>query len=413
MTAERETRIVIVGAGQAGGCAAEALRKAGHCGPITLLGAEVHAPYERPPLSKTMLTDAEPHAPFMRAEGYWSELDVQLLTGKPAVACDIKMRRMVLQGGDEIPFDKLLFATGTTPRRLPLIERSGLPTFYVRTLEDSQALRSALKPNTRVALVGGGVIGLEVAASATRLGCQVTVIEALDRLLARALPEAVSNYLIGLHESHGVKFRLGVSVQSADVNGLVLSDGSRVDADVVVIGIGVAPCTELAKSIGAGSDEGIPVDAYGATAVADAFATGDVALQFSRWHGRKLRIESWANAQNQSISVASNMIGQKNEYTAVPWFWSDQYDLNLQIVGDGSGQKIDNVIVVRSHGEGRFATFSLRDGVLVGATTVNSPKDMSALRKLVAASAQIAPDDLENPAFDLRRAPMRSEVMSK
>ena len=408
MPTELETRIVIVGAGQAGGCAAEALRKAGHRGAITLLGAEPHAPYERPPLSKAMLTDAEPQAPFMRGEGYWSELDVQLLTGKPAVACDIKARRIVLPGSEELPFDKLLFATGTTPRRLPLIERSGLPTFYVRTLEDSQALRSVLKPKVRVALVGGGVIGLEVAASAIKRGCQVIVIEALDRLLARALPEAVSDYLIGLHESHGVKFRLGVSVQSADANGLVLSDGSRVEADVVVVGIGVAPCNELAKSIGAGNDDGIPVDAYGATSVADVFATGDVAIQFSRWHGRKLRIESWANAQNQSISVASNMIGEKIEYTTVPWFWSDQYDLNLQIVGDATG----DTIVVRSHGEGRFTTFSLRDGVLVGAATVNSPKDMSALRKLVAAFAQIAAEDLENPAFDLRRAPLRPEAVA-
>lgn len=410
MTAELEPRIVIIGAGQAGGCAAEALRKGGHRGAITLLGAEPHAPYERPPLSKAMLTDAEPQAPFMRAEDYWSELDVRLLTGKPAVACDMQARRVVLQGDGELAFDKLLFATGAAPRRLPLIECSGLLTFYLRTLEDSQALRSALKPQVRVALVGGGVICLEVAASAVKLGCRVTVVEVLDRLLVRALPEAVSNYLVALHENRGVQFRLGVSVQAADANGLLLSDGSRVDADVVVVGIGTAPCTELAKSIGAGSDDGIPVDAFGATSVADVFAAGDVAVQFSRWHDRKLRIESWANAQNQSIAVASNMIGQSNEYTAAPWFWSDQYDLNLQIVGDATG----DTIVVRSHGEaGRFTTFSLRDGALVGAATVNCPKEMSALRKLVAAFARISPANLQDPAFDLRRAPLQPEVVNQ
>lgn len=401
MPTEFETRIVIVGAGQAGGCAAEALRKGGHRGVITLLGAEPHAPYERPPLSKAMLTDAEPQSPFMRAEDYWSELDVQLLAGKPAVACDIKARRVVLQGGDEISFDKLLFATGAIPRRLALVERSGLPTFYLRTLEDSQALRSALKPNTRVALVGGGVIGLEVAASAIKLGSQVTVIEALDRLLVRALPEAVSNYLVALHESRGVKFRLGVSVQAADASGLVLSDGSRVEADMVVVGIGTAPCTELAKSIGAGSDDGITVDACGATSVTDVFAAGDVAIQFSRWHGRRLRIESWANAQNHAIAIASNMMSQRIEYTAAPWFWSDQYDMHLQVVGDATG----DTIVVRSLGdEGRFATFSLRDGALVGGATVRCPKDMAAIRRLVAVCAHVNPEDLENPAFDLRRA---------
>jgi p-cumate 2,3-dioxygenase ferredoxin reductase subunit len=413
MDAELDTRIAIIGAGQAGGSAAEALRKGGHRGAITLIGVEAHAPYERPPLSKAMLTEAEPQAPFLRAEGYWSELDVRLLTGKTAVACDIKTRNITVTGSGQIPFDKLLFATGTVPRRLPLIEQSGLPTFYVRTLEDSAALRAALTPGKRVVLIGGGVIGLEVAASATKLGCKVTVVEALHRLLARALPDAVSDYLVALHGSHGVEFRFDVSVQSANAKGLVLSDGSRLEADLVVVGIGVQPCVELAKAIGAGNDEGIPVDVFGATFIPDVFATGDVAIQFSRWHGRSLRIESWANAQNQSIAVAANMLGQKTEYNAVPWFWSDQYDLNLQVVGDASGHQAGDKVVVRNHVEGRFTTFNLRDGALVGAATVNSPKDMSALRKLVAALAHISPEDLQNPAVDLRRAPQQTPVAAK
>lgn len=392
--------IIIAGAGQAGARAAEAMRAAGFTGLVTLIGSEPHLPYERPQLSKQCLLDPGASVTFIKAATAWTDLSVDLLLGAEVSDFDPVARLVTLGDGRVLPCDRLLIATGTRPRRLPALEGGPLPLRYLRTIKDAAAIRAAIDAKSRLAIIGGGVIGLEAAAAAAKGGCAVTVVEAAPGLLTRALPKLASDFLRAQHERHGVEFRVGLTPTGIDAAGVILADGGRISADVVIIGIGVEPETTLAARLGLDAKDGIKVDDRGQTAIREVYAAGDVALQFSPWHARWMRIETWANAQDQAANAARNMIGQDSVYAAPPWFWTDQYDINLQVVGD----PVTTDPILRGDPEsGRFTLIAQRGDRITGAVVVNTPRDMAALRRLVASGAEVPRADLENPAVDLRR----------
>lgn len=396
-----KTRVVIVGAGQAGGRAAEALRAAGHSGPITLVGEEAHLPYERPQLSKAILLDSEPNPAFIRSSGDWAGLDVTLSTSSRAVAADIDRREIGLKDGRTFPFDQLLLATGTRLRRMAELEGTALPVSYLRCMDDALALRSALQPGKKVVLVGGGVIGLEVASAAIARGCDVAVLEKAETVLPQIGSPALSRYAQALHAAKGVKIMCGITIKRAAATGIELDDGTVVPADMALVGIGVEASVDLAQQLGLETRHGIKVSTSGATAIDGVHAAGDVTEQWSRCHDRWMRLENWANAQNQAIATAKNMAGEATIYDAPPWFWSDQYDANIQIVGHPGG---GDEIVRGDVANGRFTTLSIRDGEVVGGIAVNSARDMSVLRRLVASRKTVRRTDLENPQFELKRS---------
>jgi p-cumate 2,3-dioxygenase ferredoxin reductase subunit len=397
--------IVIAGAGQAGGRAAEALRAKGFQGAITMLGDEPHPPYERPQLSKEMLHAPDTPVTYIKQAGDWHELlKVRLETGAAVIDGDADRRTVSTADGRSFGFDRLLVATGTRPRRLAGIENCGLEVQYLRNVEDALRFRKSIQDKSRIVIVGGGVIGLEAACAAAKNGCRVTVIESAQRLLARAFPAIVSDLVAARHRSHGVDFIFGASVSGATADGVKLGDGREIAADLVLVGIGVEPVAMIAERLGLAFAGGIAVDACGRTAAPDVFCAGDAALQFSRCHGRAIRVETWANAQNQAIAVAANMIGEPGEcreYNDPPWFWTDQYDLNVQVAGD----MLDSDHLIRGDAaSGKFSVVAMRGADIVGALSVNAAKDMAMLRRLIAANKRPARADLESPAYDLRAA---------
>jgi NADPH-dependent 2,4-dienoyl-CoA reductase/sulfur reductase-like enzyme len=268
-------------------------------------------------------------------------------------------------------------------------------------MNDAVALRQALEPGKSVVLVGGGVIGLEVAAAAVARGCKITILERANALLPQIGSPALSRYAHQLHGAKGVDIVCAASIKQATTDGIELHDGRFFPADLILVGVGVEPSADIAHQLGLQVDHGIKVTQTGATAIDGVYAAGDVAEQWSRCHDRWMRIENWANAQNQAIATAKNMAGTETLYDAPPWFWSDQYDANLQIVGHpGGGEEI----VRGDVGQGRFTTISVRDGEVVGGITVNSARDMAVLRRLVASRKSVRNIDLENPAFELKRS---------
>lgn len=391
--------IVIVGAGQAGARAAEALRAAGHKGRIALVGEEAHLPYERPQLSKEVLLDRASLPASIKERTGWQGIDVDLDLGTHVASCNLDRRAVELADGRRIAFNRLVLATGVAARELPQLDGADIPVRTLRTIEDALSLRESFRPGARIVLIGGGVIGLEVASAAIKSGCAVTVVEAAEGLLSRALPRVVADYLQKRHEDAGVQFRFGVSGRATADGHLILSDGSRIPADCIVVGIGAEPRVVLGRQLGLDCDGGIRVDAWGRSDAPGVYAIGDVAAQWSEHQQRWARVETWANAQNQSIAVARGMVGQGAGYGEAPWFWTDQYDINIQVAGELSGTDLVLRGDVRS---GRFAALGLQDGTLCGAVTVNNRKDMAVLRKL--ATRPVNRADLENPSFDLRKA---------
>lgn len=401
MTAPIEN-IVIAGAGQAGGRAAEALRARGFQGAITILGEEPHPPYERPQLSKAMLHSPGVPVAYIKQAQDWSDvLNVRLETGTTVIDCNAERRSVTTADGRSFAFDRLLIATGTRPRRLAALENSGLEIQYLRNVEDALRFRKSVQHQCRIVIVGGGVIGLEAACAAAKNGCRVTVIESEARLLARAFPPLVSDLVAAKHRSHGVAFVFGATVTGTTPDSVQLSNGEAIEADLVLVGIGVEPVPTVAERLGLPSQGGIAVDACGRTAASGVFCAGDAALQWSRCHGRAIRVETWANAQNQAISVAGNMIGEAKEYSDPPWFWTDQYDLNIQVAGD----MLDSDHILRGdERSGKFSVIAMRGSDVVGALSVNAAKDMAMLKRVIAANARPLRADLESSAYDLRAA---------
>jgi p-cumate 2,3-dioxygenase ferredoxin reductase subunit len=396
-----QARIVIVGAGQAGARAAEAMRAAGHRGAITLVGEEDHLPYERPQLSKNILVDHEPNPTFIRGAREWSELEVTLLTSSRVIAADGRKRVIGLANGRELAFDRLLLSTGTSVRRLFELDTGPLPVRYLRGIGDALALRRELQPGRKIVLVGGGVVGLEVASAAIARGCKVTILEKADRLLPQILSRTLGQYVRQLHESSGAEIVCSGSIKRSAAAGLELTGGRFISADLAVVGVGVEPVTELARLLGLEVNHGIRVGPTGATAADGIYAAGDVAEQWSRCHDRWMRVENWANAQNQAIATAKAMAGSETAYDAPSWFWSDQHGANIQVVGNPAGGE---EVVRGDVPGGRFVTISVRDGEVVGGIAVNSARDMAVLRRLVASRKPVRKGDLENPTFELKRS---------
>ncbi|MBI3516842.1 MAG: FAD-dependent oxidoreductase [Proteobacteria bacterium] len=394
--------IVIVGAGHAGGRTAETLRAAGVTAPIQLIGAESYPPYERPPLSKDLLTGKiAVEKTYIQPAAYWAEHDIALVLDAPAAALDRAAKQVRLSDGRVLDYATLVLATGGRPRRLSLPGSDSGRVRYLRDIEDTRAIRAALGPDARLAIVGAGVIGLEVAASARALGAAVTVLEVAPMPLGRVVDRALGEWFMALHRGHGVDMRMGVSVQAIrDGAGgavLELADGATVAADLVVVGIGIVPNAELARDAGLTVDDGIVVDQFGRTADPAIFAVGDVARAFHPTVGRHVRLEAWRNADNQSRAVARVIAGGSEPYVEVPWMWSDQYDINLQVAGLPSAVDAS----VRRGTDDKFTVIQLKDGAVVGGVTVNQGRDMRPLQQLIAKAAQVDAERLADPAVPL------------
>jgi len=351
--------IVIVGAGLAGGTAATELREQGYDGEVVVIGAEEHPPYERPPLSKGYLLGKDPlDDAFLHPLEWYAEHDVDLRLGVEAVALDPGARQLTTSAGP-VTYDGLLLATGAEPRRLAMAEESGVPTAYLRTIEDSDRLKGAFSSGLRVVVVGAGWIGLEVAAAAREAGCDVTVFETAELPLLRVLGPTVAKVFADLHREHGVDLRLGASVTPDDLRG----------GDLVVAGIGVAPRVDLARSAGLAVDNGVLVDAGLRTSVPSVLAVGDIANQAHPVLGRRIRVEHWDTAINQGKVAAHNLAGADEVYDAMPYFFTDQYDLGMEYVGNAGGD--DEVVVHGDLAERVFRAFWTREGRVVAAMHAN------------------------------------------
>ena len=383
-------RIAIVGASLAGLRAAETLRARGFDGALTMIGDEPHRPYDRPPLSKQLLQGTvEPDQTFFRNKDGYDGLALDMRLGVRATALDLRASRVALADGTSVGYDRLIIATGARPRLLPRIEpRDGM--HVLRGLDDAIALRRELIDASRVAIVGAGFIGLEVAASCRARGLHVTVIEALPLPLASILDPALCEMVAAMHRDHGVELRTGVTVTDvigeSRVAGIALSDGSRIDADVVVVGIGVIPNTEWLESSGLTLDNGIVCNGSG-QAAPGVYAAGDVARVANRWYGTSPRIEHWTNAVEQGVHAAENALAGPDaatSFSSVPYFWSDQYDRKFQFVGLG-GRHDEMEIVDGSLAERRLTALFRRGDRLVACLAVNQPRAMIKYRKLLAA----------------------------
>jgi NADPH-dependent 2,4-dienoyl-CoA reductase/sulfur reductase-like enzyme len=400
---------VVVGGGQAGGRAVEGLRQAGFDGRIVLLAEEERPPYERPPLSKQVLTgEAEPEVCELHPRGWYAERGVELRPGTRAARIDRARRCIVLLDGRELAYDRLLLATGAQPV-VPDWPGLGLKGVHVlRDLADSLAIRDRLRAGARVVLVGGGYIGLEVASAARTLGCRTTVLEAAQGLMRRQVAAEVGAWYRRLHAERGVDVRLEAEVAALEgserVEAVRLADGQQVPADLVVIGVGIRPNVELAVQAGLEVDDGIRVDEQGRTSDPAIFAAGDVTNQPNPVLGRRIRLESWQNAQNQALVAGRAMAGDDSaRHAEVPWFWSDQHGHNLQIVG--LPQAWDR-LVWRGDPDrgGGFAVVYLdAGGQVVGANAVDRPGDIAALRRMIERGVRPDPDALGDPQVSLKK----------
>jgi NADPH-dependent 2,4-dienoyl-CoA reductase/sulfur reductase-like enzyme len=397
--------IVIIGAGQAGARAATAMREAGYAGPLRLIGDEAEPPYERPALSKGVLTGVQPgESTWVFPREHYAQHGIELATGVTAVALAPAAQQVFLSDGTAIEYDKLLIATGSRVRPLPGAPEGLQGVFYLRTMVDSRTLGAQLAAGRRVVVIGGGYLGLEIAASAIGRGCRVTIVERESHLLARVMPRAVAEAIEAVHRRAGVDVRLGAALARLEgdshVSNVVLADGSELPADVVVIAIGVIPNTELAESAGAQSSDGLVVDEFGRTTLPNVYAAGDVANQACRWAGRRIRLESWQNAQNQAIAVARNMVGAPQAYDEVPWFWSDQYDLNIQMFGIAS---TDAAIVWRGEPAApRSLAFALENGRVAMAVGFNAAAELRMARRLIEAGVAVDAAALQDPARKMK-----------
>ncbi|MFK4594197.1 NAD(P)/FAD-dependent oxidoreductase [Streptomyces pristinaespiralis] len=398
---------VIVGAGLAGAKAAQTLREEGFDGPLVLIGAESEHPYERPPLSKGYLLGKEERdTVYVHPPRWYAENRVDLRLGTAVTAVDPAAHEVTLADGSRIGYAKLLLTTGSSPRRLT-VPGAGLDgVLYLRRLADSDRIKEAFSAASRVAVIGAGWIGLETAAAARAAGAEVTVLEAAELPLLRVLGREVSQIFAELHTDHGVDLRCGVQVAGITgaggrVDGVLLADGSRVDADVVVVGVGITPDTGLAAAAGLETDNGIRVDSRLCTSDPDIHAAGDVACAFHPLLGKHIRVEHWANALNQPQTAARAMLGQDVTYDRVPYFFTDQYDLGMEYTGYVEPGGYDQV-VFRGRTEAReFIAFWLAGGRVLAGMNVNVWDVTDPIRALVTSAQPVDAARLADPGVPL------------
>lgn len=399
--------LVIVGAGETGMAAASAIRESGDKRRIILISEEPHLPYERPPLSKEALIDELPALKLIRPASWFDEQLIELRLGSRVVSINPERRAIVLETGgtaQDLPYDKLLLATGARVRRLA---NAPADVYYLRTHEDSIALRTRLAEAHRLVVIGGGVIGLEVASSARHLGKEVVVLDVAPRLMARALAPEISEVLAQLHRDSGIDVRLGVGsidVQRTDRGmHVTLADSTDFNCDLVVAGIGVIPNTEIAAQAGCALENGILVDAFGQTSVPGIFAAGDAAAFSHPLFNRQIRIEAWQHARRHGAHVGRAMAGNFAPYTEVPWFWTDQHGINVQVAGLASEC---DLTLWRGAGSARTA-FHFSSGRLVAATSLNNGRDIRPATNLIAAGWQGDPHALLDTTVPLGKLATR------
>ena len=399
-----EASMVIVGGGKAGARAAVAFRESAWKGPVTLISDEALAPYDRPPLSKaSIMDDSEPQPAYLLDEGMMASLEVNFLRGSAATTIDRDVKTVSLADGKKISYDRLLIATGAEPRRLS--QAGAERALLLRDLADSAKIRSEFIGGKSVAIIGGGFIGLELAASAAKRGCRVTVIEAQPRVLMRGVPPEIATRVAARHAEAGVAILTSASIAQIGSDRILLSDGREVPADIVIAGIGAAPRIKLAQQAGLALDNGIACNTYLQTSDPHIFAVGDCcSFPHPVFGNERLRLEAWRNASDQAIVAVENMLGGQRPYEAVPWFWTDQFELTLQIAGlPHRGVSIvqrvpkeDALILCHLDGEGR----------LVGASGIGQgnsiARDIRLLEMLIGKKAAPDPALLAEPLFQLK-----------
>jgi len=396
------TGIVVIGAGQAGSSLVAELRKQGFEGDLTLIGAEPVPPYQRPPLSKGyLLGEMALERLFLRPESFYEDQGVSLRLGAEVSSIDPSAKTVTV-AGEVMSYDQLALTTGSVPRRLPASIGGDLQgVFVVRTLQDVDAMAASFTDGARVLIVGGGYIGLEAAAVASKLGVHVTLVEMADRILQRVAAPETSDYFRALHASHGVDIREGVGLDrllgEGQVTAAALTDGTQLDVDFVIVGVGIVPDTQLAEGAGLEIDNGIAVDALGKTSDPAIWAAGDCSS--FPYRGGRLRLESVPNAIDQAECVARNMLGGSEEYVPKPWFWSDQYDVKLQIAGLNTGY--DRIIT--RPGDGQSVSFWYYQGdTLLAVDAMNDPRGYMIGKRLIEAGKSPDPGVVADPGADLK-----------
>ncbi|HTT96863.1 MAG TPA: FAD-dependent oxidoreductase [Rhizomicrobium sp.] len=398
-----EERIAIIGAGQAGCQAVASLRTEGFAGAITMVGDETYAPYQRPPLSKTYLMGTmERDRLFLKPDAFYADAKCEVLLNVSATAIDRAAKSVALSDGRSLGYDKLLIATGTRVRKIkvPGAELSGI--HYLRSIADVDELRPAFKTAKNLVIVGAGYIGLEVAAVARKYDLNVTVIEAMDRVMARSASKPVSEFYERIHREAGVMFHLNTGVEGFEGTGKITgvrAGGLIFSADIVLVGIGVLPNCEIAEAAGLKCGDGVYVDKTCTTEDPAIFAAGDC----TRHHGRNgdlIRLESVQNAIDQAKHAALAMVGKPTPYNEVPWFWSDQYDLKLQIAG--LAWPADRIVLRGDPAARKFAVFHLRDGAVAAVEAVNAAPEYLIGRKLIADGVHVAPERLADTAIPMK-----------
>lgn len=396
--------IVIIGAGQAGLQTAESLRSEGYAGPLLMIGDEARGPYHRPPLSKAyLLGDFAETQLVMRAPAALAKKNIELLTAVSVTAIDRATKQLTLSDGSRLGYTGLCLATGSRARPLPVPGADLANVFPLRTLADTQAIAARLPAVQRVVVIGGGFIGLEFAAVARKLGKDVVVLEGADRLMPRAVTPMLSDFFRQLHIAHGVAIELGAAVSelagtAGKVRAVRTADGREFPADLVLVGIGILPNEELARAAGLECERGIVVDACSRSSDPAIVAAGDCTARRLP-DGSLLRLESVQNAVEQGKSAAAALLGKERPFTAAPWFWSDQYDIKLQMVGLSAGH--DQTVLRGDPATNRFSAFHFRTGTLVAVDSINRPEDHMPARKLLDQNFAITPDQAADPAFSL------------
>ena len=401
--------VVILGAGQTAAQLVDSLRRDGYTGRLVVVGDESHLPYQRPPLSKKFLAGALPVERLaLKPTAFYESAQAELRLGVRAEGLALGRREVALSDGDTLHYDRLLLATGSTPRRLPLPGHDLVGVHYLRTVADVDRIRAELAPGARVVIVGGGYIGLEVAATCRTLGHEVDVLEMTDRVMNRVVAPEVSAFFAGEHARAGVRLHAGAQVtcfapradDSRRVGHVETLAGESFAADIVIIGVGVLPNTGLAQAAGLACENGITVDLHGQTSDPAVYAAGDCASHPSLRYGRRVRLESVDNAFEQAKTVAANIAGHPTVHDRVPWFWSDQFDLKLLIVG--LNVDYDRVVLRGCQDSRSFSCCYLRGTELLALDCVNAAKDYMAARKLIALRVHCDPGRLADPAIELR-----------
>jgi 3-phenylpropionate/trans-cinnamate dioxygenase ferredoxin reductase subunit len=398
--------VVIIGAGHAGGTLAALLRQYGHTGQITMIGDEPHAPYQRPPLSKAWLKgEADADSLALKPLEFYAEANIDFRPNLRAVKLERSARKVILSDGSQVDYDFLVLATGARAIVLPIPGADLQGVMFLRTANDAEALKAQVGPGKRLAVVGGGYIGLEVAASGRALGADVVVLERETRLLARVATEVLSEFFRSYHEKHGVTFELGASVTGFEganghITGVTLADGRVLPCDAAVVGVGAHPNDELASASGLETARGVVVDLEARTSDPHVFAIGDVAHRPMPIYGRMFRMESVPNALEQAKQAACAITGRPAPAGEVPWQWSDQYDLKLQIAGYAFD--VDEIVVRGDPASGKFAVFHLKGDQLQSVEAINAPPEFMAGRQFIGNRKRLDKAKLADPSVSMK-----------